>query len=266
MESNKVKSICINPRLSAVLIFLMGSVQAAPYVINSAGQRVDGAAIQSAADGTISLTTLNGQTLTFRAGTYEQAFADQPPELAQVAALAKAKQYDAAADLLGKIKTAYRFLGWDMRASQMLARVELARENFEAAAAEYEELFAAQPQLKTVPTERARYMQALLGAGRVAETAVLVDEDIASGSREAAARAQIVRGDMKAKSGQIEEALLDYLRTAILFEDQTDVLPEATYKTAVALKKLSDPRAAEYFQKVIDEFPDSEFAELARQE
>lgn len=251
---------------SSVVMFFAFVGQAAPFVINSAGQQINGSAIQSAADGTVMLTTLNGQTLTFRPGAYRQAVADQPPELAQVAALAKQKQYDAAAQLLKKVKTNYRFLGWDLRAAQMLARVELARENFDAAVTEYEALFAAQPQLKTVPAERSKYMQALLGAGRVAETAALVDEDIASGSREAAARAQIVRGDMKAKNGQLEEALLDYLRTAILFEEQTDVLSEATYKTAVALKKLSDPRAAEYFQKVIDEFPESEFAELAREE
>jgi outer membrane protein assembly factor BamD (BamD/ComL family) len=269
MNANKrqwiKKRIRVHSRAFAVLFFALVG-QAAPYVINSAGQRIDGSAIESATDGTVLLTTLNGQTLTFRSGTYRQAVADPPPELAQVAALAKQKQYDAAADLLGKIKTTYRFLGWDLRASQMLARVELARENFDAAVAEYEALFAAQPQLKTVAAERAKYMQALLGAGRVAETAALVDEDIASGSREAAARAQIVRGDMKAKGGQLEEALIDYLRTAILFEDQTTVLPEATYKTAAALKKLSDPRATEYFQKVIDDYPESEFAELAREE
>ena len=94
----------------------------------------------------------------------------------------------------------------------------------------------------------------------------MINEDIASGSREAAARAQVVRGDMKAAGGQYEEALLDYLRTAILFRAQTAVLPEATYKTAVALKNLNDPRAAEYFQKVIDEFPKSEFAEQAREQ
>ena len=249
--------------LSAVLLTAAIS-QGAPFVINSAGTRIDGAAIQSAPDGTVLLTTPNGQTLTFRAGTYRQAFADKPKEMFQVEAMAKNGDLAGAAAILRRIKEQYAFLGWDQRASLMLARVELAQKNFEAAAAEYEDLFKIQPQLKTVPVERANYMQALLGAGRIKETAALVDEDIASGSREAAARAQIVRGDMKAASGQYEEALLDYLRTAILFKEQKDVLPEATYKTAVALKKLNDPRAAEYFQKVIKEFPDSEFAELAK--
>ena len=251
--------------LSAVIFLSAVSVQAAPFVINSAGTQINGAAIQSAADGTVLLTTVNGQTLTFRPGAYRQAFADKPKEMFQVEAMAKGGDLTGAAAILRRVKEQYAFLGWDQRASQMLARVELAQKQFAAAATEYEALFAAQPQLKKIPAERANYMQALLGAGRIKETSALIDEDIASGSREAAARAQIVRGDMKAAAGQYEEALLDYLRTSLLFTEQTAVLPEATYKAAVALKKLNDPRATEYFQKVIKEFPDSEFAELAKE-
>jgi tetratricopeptide (TPR) repeat protein len=253
-------------KLLFTLVFISGAVFAVPFVINSAGTQINGAAIQSSADGTVLLTTLNGQTLTFRPGAYRQAFADKPPEMTQVEAMAKNGELAGAAAILRRVKGQYAFLGWDLRASQMLARVELAQKNFNEAVAEYEALFAAQPQLKKIPAERANYMQALLGAGRIKETAALVDEDIASGSREAAARAQIVRGDMKAAAGQYEEALLDYFRTALLFEDQNAVLPEATYKTAVALKKLNDPRAVEYFQRVITEFPGSEFAELAKGE
>jgi len=251
--------------LSAVIFLSAVSVQAAPFVINSAGTQINGAAIQSAADGTVLLTTVNGQTLTFRPGAYRQAFADKPKEMFQVEAMAKGGDLTGAAAILRRVKEQYAFLGWDQRASQMLARVELAQKQFAAAATEYEALFAAQPQLKKIPAERANYMQALLGAGRIKETSALIDEDIASGSREAAARAQIVRGDMKAAAGQYEEALLDYLRTSLLFTEQTAVLPEATYKAAVALKKLNDPRATEYFQKVIKEFPDSVYAELAKE-
>jgi len=250
--------------LSAVVFFFSVSAQGAPFVINSAGQQVNGSAIQSTADGTVLLTTPNGQTLTFRPGTYRQAFADQPKEMVQVETMAKSGDLAGAAATLRCVKEQYAFLGWDQRAAQMLARVELAQKNFPAALAEYEALFAAQPQLKKIPAERANYMQALLGAGRIKETAALIDQDIASGSREAAARAQIVRGDMKAAAGQHEEALLDYLRTTLLFTEQSAALPEATYKTAVALKRLNDPRATDYFQKVIKEFPESEFAELAK--
>jgi tetratricopeptide (TPR) repeat protein len=249
-----------------VVLFFAGAAQAKPFVINSAGSKVTGSAVKSAPDGTILLTTLNGQTLTFRKGSYRQAVADRPPELAQIDALLKQKKLSEVAGLLRQIKKEYQFLGWDQRASLMLARIYLPLQQFEESAREYEALFAVQPSLMQNLKERSNYMQALLGCGRVDQVAKMIDEDIASGSREAAARAQVVRGDMKAASGQYEEALLDYLRTAILFKAQTDVLPEATYKTAVALKKMNDPRAKEYFQKVIKEFPDSEYAELAQEE
>ena len=250
---------------SFVVLISTFTVQGAPFVINSAGNQVNGSAITSAEDGTILLTTLNGQTLTFRKGSYRQAFADKPKEIFQVEELVKQKNLNAVVEILCRVKEDYQFLGWDQRAGRMLARIYLPLERYEDSAREYEELFAVQPKFKSVPKERANYMQALLGSGRIDEVAAMVDEDIASGSREAAARAQVVRGDMKAKSGQYEEALLDYLRTAILFRAQTALLPEATYKTAVALKQLNDPRAAHYFKKVIDEFPESEFAELARE-
>ncbi len=249
-----------------MILLLASLAQAAPFVINSAGSQVTGSAIRSAPDGTILLTTLNGQTLTFRKGSYRQAFADKPKEMFEVEALVKKKELNAVAAILRRVKEEYQFLGWDERASLMLARVYLPLKQFENAAREYEGLFKAQPQLMENLKERSNYMQALLGCGRMAEVAKMVEEDIASGSREAAARAQIVRGDMKAASGQVEEALLDYLRTAILFKAQAAVLPEATYKTAVALKLLHDPRAPDYFQKTITEFPDTDYAELAKEE
>jgi tetratricopeptide (TPR) repeat protein len=186
--------------------------------------------------------------------------------MTRVEALVKAGDLSGAAAILRRLKEQYRFLGWDLRAAQRLARVELAQKNFAAAVSEYDALFAAQPALKKVSTERAGYMQALLGTGRTKEVSSMIDEDIASGSRETAARAQLVRGDMKAAAGQHEEALLDYLRTLLLFKEQSAVLPEAAYKTAMALKKLNDPRSAEYLQKVIRDFPDSEFAVKAKGE
>lgn len=250
--------------LYAVLFLSAGWVQAAPFVINSAGTKIEGSAIQSTADGTVSLTTVQGQTLTFKARTYRQAAAEKPKEMLQVEALAKSGDFAGASIILRRVKEQYHFLGWDHRASLMLARVELAQKNFTAAATEYEALFVVQPQFKTAPAERSNYMQALIGTRRIKEAAAMADEDAASGSREAAARAQVVRGDMKFAAGQYEEALLDYLRTAILFREQTAVLPEAMYKTAVALRKLNDPRAAEYFQKVMKEFPDSEFGGMAK--
>lgn len=249
-----------------ILVIMASWADAGPFVINTAGKQVNGSSIQSAADGTIRLTTLNGQTLTFQKGSYLQAFADQPNEMLQIEELLKERDLVEVAEILKRVKREYPFLGWDQRASLMLARVYLPLKKFDESAREYEELFENQPDLKKNLKERSNYMQALLGSGRTQEVVSMIDEDISSGSREAAARAQIVRGDLKSSAGQYEEALLDYFRTAILFRAQTAVLPEATYKTAVALRKLKDPRAAEYLKKTMNEFPETEYAELAKEE
>ena len=122
--------------LSAVWILLSVGVHGAPFVVNSAGTKIEGAAIQSGADGTVSLTTAQGQTLTFRPGAYRQASADRPPEIGRVETMVKRGELSGAADILRKVKTQYRFLGWDIQAARMLARVELAQKNFPAAAAD----------------------------------------------------------------------------------------------------------------------------------
>lgn len=238
----------------------------APYIVNSAGQQVFGTAIQAGTDGTVLLTTPQGQTLAFVPGAYREAFADKPAAIDEAVALTRAGDLAEAAEQLEGVKRNYAHLGWDRRAGRMLGRVYLLLERFNEAAGEYEQLFTAQPELKENERERFYYMQALAGSGRTKEAVVMVDEEIAKGTREAAARAQLVRGDLKMQSGQTEEALLDYLRTMILFRAQTETMPDATYRTAAALKKLNDPRAANYFQQVIDQFPQSDFAGKAKGE
>jgi tetratricopeptide (TPR) repeat protein len=250
----------------ATLLLCVGTACAAPFVINNAGTQIDGSAIEASADGTIRLTALNGQTLTFRPGAYRQALADKPAELGQAEALARNGDLAGASGLLRQIKQRYRFLGWDQRASQMLARILLAQKQFSAAIAEYDELFAAQPQLRQIPAERANFVQALIGAGRTADATALLNADVASGSRDAAARALLLRGDLKSATGQHEEALLDYLRVALLFREQTALCPEALYKTAAALKRRGDPRATEWFERLRREFPGSSFAQQAKGE
>lgn len=247
-------------------LLLQRCVMAAPYVINAAGVRIDGISIESDDEGTIRLTTTGGQQMTFPPGAYRQAVAARPAQMDRIEQLVRERDLDGAADLLREVIASSRFLGWDTHASRMLARVELARGQFETALAEYETLFASHPTLRENLAERSRYMQSLLGAGHTERVVEMIDADIASGSREAAARAQIVRGDLKTANGLHREALLDYLRTALLFTDQLAALPEATYKTAITLQRLNDPRADEWFRQVLERFPNSEYADQIRKE
>ena len=57
---------------------------------------------------------------------------------------------------------------------------------------------------------------------------------------------------------------MDYLRVVLLYESEKDVQPEALFKTAEALKALRDPRAPEYSKKLVEQYPDSPYAQKAK--
>ena len=83
--------------------------------------------------------------------------------------------------------------------------------------------------------------------------------------RDLAARAQVLRGDLKRKRRQLEPAVQDYLRTVILFENIRDVQPEALYKAGETLEELRDARAKDLFARLQREYPDSKYAARARE-
>jgi TolA-binding protein len=89
-------------------------------------------------------------------------------------------------------------------------------------------------------------------------------ETIAAGSRADAARAQIMRGDIRAAQNQLELALQDYLRTVVLFKNERASQPEALLKAAQTLEKLRDNRAADMYRKIVEEYSSSPQAATAR--
>ncbi len=94
--------------------------------------------------------------------------------------------------------------------------------------------------------------------------APLLETLISDGSREEAAVANILRGDLKASQKKLNEAVLDYLRTALLFEAQADANAEALFKAAETLTTLKDRRAKDLYKKLVDKHPDSGYAQKAQ--
>jgi TolA-binding protein len=122
-------------------------------------------------------------------------------------------------------------------------------------------MFVSSPKSKEEADIQQAYQRALLGAKQYDKLEGLLNTTIKTGSRLDAARALIARGDIRAAQGQLESAVLDYLRTAVLFESEKDAQPEALFKTAEALKALRDPRAAEFSKKLVDRYPNSPYAQ-----
>jgi hypothetical protein len=186
---------------------------------------------------------------------------DKPAEFDKAAQMVVAKQFDAAIPLLEDIVTKYTMLQWDNPARELLAQAQLFGKNDpKKAVATLEEMLANMPKADVLPETYLLYWKALLAAGQTETLKKALADVIATGTREMAAAAQIMRGNMNHAAGQDEAALLDYLRTVILFEQVKSVQPEALFRAAEVLEKMRDPRAEAMRKKLVQDYRDSEWA------
>ncbi|HOW96882.1 MAG TPA: hypothetical protein P5567_06975 [Kiritimatiellia bacterium] len=250
-------------KLAGLLLTVAVAAQAA-YVILSDNRRMEGTEIRMTADGSVVLTTDRGP-VTLSKGQFKLAMADKvPAEWEKVGQAVQAKKYDDAITQLNELARKYRGLGLDVQAIQMLSKVQMMKGDPGAAVTAIETLFRMNPAAKGSPELAWSFREALLGAKQYDRLNTELNEVVASGSRPDAARAQIMRGDIKMAQGQGEGAVMDYLRTVVFFGSEQAVQPEALFKAADTLEKLRDPRAKEMFKKLVQEYPSSPEAQQAR--
>lgn len=187
---------------------------------------------------------------------------DKPAEFDAAMDLLKAKKYSAAILVLEKIVSAHRGLGWDQKALQVLGQAYMLNGDPAKSVSSYAKLLALNkdPGFEVI----LNYCEALLASKGYEKLDAHIDQIVAKAPRHLAAQAQIIRGDAKAARGQWDNAVLDYMRTVILYSAQEDLQPEALFKTANALTELGDKRAKDYFKRVASEYPDSAYAARAK--
>lgn len=234
-----------------------------PFVILPNGSRVEGTDIRARADGTIILTTPQGQ-VTYQRGQYVRAEAARPADFDRARQLAQQRNFDEALRLLDQIATNFRFLHWDNQARLLSAQILATRGDHAGAVAMYERLFQGAPDMRRESTVLWGYLSALSEAKQYDKLTPQLDELISKGSRSDAARALVLRGDVKMAQGQVEPAVMDYLRSALLFENERAVLPEALFKAAEGLERLRDPRNRDLYRRVAQEFGGTPFGQRAQ--
>lgn len=249
--------------LAAAVLLVSGMQARSAYVVTIQGQTVEGSDIRAKADGEIILTTPQG-TRTFYKGQYTRAVADKPADFDRAKQLIEAGKYDEATKILDDIVLRYRYLEWDSAAMALLPQIYVRKGDFAGAIAAYEKLFASVPKSKEDAEIQWAYRSALLNAKQYDKLNGLLGTVIESGSRPEAAKAQLMRGDLRMAQNQLEPAAYDYLRTVVLFETERDVQPEALFKAAGALEKLRDARAKDLYKKIVADYPNSPFAAQAR--
>jgi predicted negative regulator of RcsB-dependent stress response len=203
---------------------------------------------------------------TYPRGSIIKAVADKPAEFDQAVAALNAKRFDDAIKLLDGIVKSMRFLDWDVEAAKLLPQAWMGKNNPEEAVKAYEKLFQLAPSERQTSDLAWGMRRAMLAAKQYAPLLRQLDAVVASGNRPDAARAQTMRGDIQLAQNNIDLAVLDYLRTAILFQDVKDaeIQGEAHFKAAQTLETLRDPRAKEMYQRVVANFGTSRYAAQAR--
>lgn len=259
MKSSISKSI-----LGAMVMGVIfgASIARGAYVETKQG-RIEGTDIRAKSNGEVILVTPRG-TRTFFKGQYIRAVADKPEAYDRALKMAATGKMDEAIPILKDIVSQYRYLEWDNQARKVLAKIYMEKGDGEAAVSIIEEIKANSPTASEDSELQWAYREALLKAGKTTELEAQLDEAIQKGDRADAARAQVMRGDLKKAQGKLEPAALDYLRTVVLFKDVPEQQPAATYKAAEVLEEMRDGRSKELYQAVIKDYPDSTYAQQAK--
>lgn len=103
--------------------------------------------------------------------------------------------------------------------------------------------------------------------GRDSLATAMINEIVTDAPASVRARAWLLRGDLALKRSSFEEAIEAYLRIPAFFGTMDDLMPAALLGSARAYKGYGDnARAERAFLDVMDSYPDSAEAKVAKQE
>lgn len=250
--------------VSLLLVCSALAASANPYVILPGDRRIDGVSIRARADRTVLLTREDGQQFTFDPGQYVRAVGPRPDAFNQGMQLLRAGRYDDAIARFETVVRESRFLTWDERALMGMARAHEGKGNPRGALEAYDRLIELNPRASDDIEIRWGRLGALQQTGQSDQVLPEVERFIKEGEAADAARAYLVRGDIRVARNQFEEAVLDYLRTVMFFRRESQIMPAAYLRVAQTLEKMRDNRSREWYRNLVERFPDSEEAETAR--
>lgn len=238
--------------LAAVSFPLCGFAQparrsAACWVLTKSGRRIPGAALTALPDGTLRLQLKAGGPIeTFKPGTYRAAYIPKPRQVTQLEALLARKQYADVVKYGPALFAGYKFLGWGDSIAALHARALLAQGKAEDAVKVLDEArpwawFHGDELFKT-------RIQALLELKKFDEVMKSAEALSKSDRPDAAAFAFNVRGRILEAKGRKREAVLEYLKTVLLFRPgRVDrERKEAKERVVALLKDMKDPRWKEF--------------------
>lgn len=216
------------------------------YVLKSNDEKIEAMKITADGQGTLKVFLDNsGAALTLRRDMWKQVFTPKPAEVAAQEKSLEGKDWDGVLRnspvLFGKLQ----YLGWGGYVCYMEGMAQIGKGNADGALQAAERGLALGDQ-HAVPLMRAKVM-ALSALKRNPEAVKILDKMVSDADPQNVVFAFNTRGRMYAEQGKKREAVLEYLKTLMLFKpNQAKAERDEARTAAVALlKELNDSRAAD---------------------
>ncbi|MBR6076163.1 MAG: hypothetical protein IKP87_12740, partial [Victivallales bacterium] len=181
----------------------------------------------------------------FKAGAYKIAVIPKPKEIADLEKLANDEKYEELITAAPAVFDAYKYLGWADAVAALQCEAYLATGKPEKANETYQ-LALKFPRENNLRLQRVQLLD-LVGRKQYDAAEAEAKKLILSKDDALAAFAFNLRGQIREAQGQKKEAVLEYLKTVLLFEGKGKIRRDremARQKAVALMKELNDPRAA----------------------
>ena len=250
IPEEKVKHTMITQQWKIGLASLLaaGALVAAPakpcYVIDARGQKHEGIALKvTSSSGDIELNVDGRASLPFKAGAYKAAVIPKPDDMAALEKALEEGRHADIAKVAGPLFEKYKFLGWGGSVAYLEGMSLLKQGKPQDAL----RTFAKGKQFEgEAGADLMRgVVTALLDLKDTAKAQPLLAAMVTSSRKADAAFAFASRGRMLEDAGKNKEAVLEYLKVLLFFEDGTGVREfreDAKARAIALLKKMNDGR------------------------
>lgn len=238
--------------------------------------RVTGILKEIKEDGTITLIGAYGDQ-TYKKGQYLSATCPEPPEQTLAKQSYLRGEYARALELYTDVHAKYRDLGWGAASLDGMGKCHLQMADVEAAIESYSSLLEEYPTYAESRPVKFSLAQACEVKKKVSRAVELYEEVIAESDDELSAMSLRNIGNIFYARRMYKQALLYYLRVAILYQNFAKApVAESMFRAGDCFEKMAEEekspkvaarfsqRAKKYYLDLMNRFPQSDFAKQAQ--